>query len=244
MTNDAPHYRRVDKCRISGSKNLISVLTLGHQELTGIFPRSRDAYITSGPLELVWCPDSGLLQLAHSYDAREMYGQNYGYRSGLNNSMVDHLTATIRSLERKVGLESGDTVLDIGSNDCTSIKAYTTKGLNCIGFDPAGEKFRRWYPDDVKLIPDFFSAKAYWATSKAPARVVTSIAMFYDLEDPIGFAREVENVMTADGIWHFEQSYMPSMLRLCSYDTICHEHLEFYSLAVVHKNSWDCPGRC
>jgi Methyltransferase domain len=164
-----------------------------------------------------------------------MYGQNYGYRSGLNNSMVDHLTSTIRSLERKAGLKSGDTVLDIGSNDCTSIKAYTTKGLNCIGVDPAGEKFRRWYPDDVKLIPDFFSAKGYWATSKAPARVVTSIAMFYDLEDPIGFAREVENVMTAYGLWHFEQSYMPSMLRLCSYDTICHEHLEFYSLSVVHK---------
>jgi hypothetical protein len=228
-------FRRIDKCRVGGGGTLISVLNLGHQELTGVFPKSRNERLTSGPLELVWCPDSGLLQLAHSYAASEMYGENYGYRSGLNQSMVDHLSRKMRQLERKADLKPGDTVLDIGSNDCTSLKAYTTPGLKRIGIDPTGEKFRSFYPDDVKLMPDFFSAKAYRAIAAAPARIVTSIAMFYDLEDPVDFARDIESILAPDGLWHFEQSYMPSMLRLCSYDTICHEHLEFYSLFVVQR---------
>jgi hypothetical protein len=233
MSQNEVRYRKIDKCRVSGSRNLIPVLSLGHQELTGVFPKSREDRLTSGPLDLLWCPDSGLLQLAHSYAADEMYGENYGYRSGLNQSMVDHLTRKVRHLERKADLKSGDSVLDIGSNDCTSLKGYTTSSLKRIGIDPTGEKFRDFYPDDVKLVTGFFSARAYRAASSAPARIVTSIAMFYDLEDPIGFAREVEEVLAPDGLWHFEQSYMPSMLRLCSYDTICHEHLEFYSLSVV-----------
>lgn len=228
-------YREIERCRAGGGSNLVPILSLGHQQLTGIFPRSRDDTLTTGPLELVWCPESGLLQLAHSYEPEEMYGENYGYRSGLNQSMIDHLTRKIRHLERKVDLKPSDTVVDIGSNDCTSLKAYSTLGLKRIGIDPTGEKFRQYYPEDVLLVPDFFSADAYWSINSAPARIVTSIAMFYDLEDPIGFARQVEAILADDGLWHFEQSYMPSMLRLCSYDTICHEHLEFYSLTVVSR---------
>ncbi len=89
-------YKKLERCRIGGGDNLISVLNLGRQTLTGVFPRSTDETLTSGPLELVWCPESGLLQLGHSYASSEMYGENYGYRSGLNQSMVDHLTRKIR----------------------------------------------------------------------------------------------------------------------------------------------------
>lgn len=225
----------IERCRVSGSRNLIPVLDLGEQALTGVFPRDRAAPVTTGPLRLVWCPESGLLQLSHSYDLGEMYGQNYGYRSGLNRSMVEHLTQKIRELERMVDLAPGSTVLDIGSNDATSLKAYTTPSLRRIGIDPTGAKFRAFYPDDVTLVPDFFSAAAYRATGAAPASIVTSIAMFYDLEDPVDFARQVESILAPGGIWHFEQSYMPSMLRLTSYDTVCHEHLEYYSLGVVTR---------
>ena len=227
--------KRIEKCRISGSTNLLSVLSLGDQALTGVFPASSDVPVTVGPLELVWCPDSGLLQLAHVYEASEMYGENYGYRSGLNASMVRHLTQKIGKLEQFVDLKAGDTVLDIGSNDATSLKAYQTASLKRIGIDPTGAKFRQYYPDDIKLVPDFFNAKNFDGVSKERAKIITSIAMFYDLEDPIAFARDIAHCLAPDGVWHFEQSYMPSMLRLTSYDTICHEHVEYYSLQVVEK---------
>ena len=228
-------YAAIDRCRVSGSKNLVTVLSLGEQALTGVFPHTRSAQITSGPLELVWCPESGLLQLHHSYAAGEMYGDNYGYRSGLNQSMVDHLSDKARQLERLAGLEAGDVVLDIGSNDGTTLKAFSVPGIRRIGIDPTGEKFRSCYTDEIRLLPEFFSAAAYRSVEMQHAKIVTSIAMFYDLDAPVDFAKQIESILAADGIWHFEQSYMPSMLRTNSYDTICHEHLEYYSLGVVQK---------
>jgi len=226
-------YRSISECRVSKSENLVSVLNLGDQVLTGVFPKTAGESVTRGPLELAWCPDSGLLQLKHSYDVSEMYGDNYGYRSGLNQSMVDHLSSKVAYLEKLVELNPGETVLDIGSNDCTLLKAYGVQSIERVGIDPTGKKFAEYYPDDVKLVPDFFSAAAYSSTDARPAKIITSIAMFYDLDDPVAFAREIEQCLADDGVWHFEQSYMPSMLRLNSYDTICHEHLEYYSLGVV-----------
>jgi hypothetical protein len=232
---DAVGFHKLSRCRAGGGDNLIPILSLGSQHLTGIFPRSRDEKVTAGPLQLVWCPESGLLQLGHSYDPVEMYGDNYGYRSSLNRSMSDHLTRKIRCLQERVALEAGDVVLDIGSNDGTALKAYTMPGLERIGIDPTATKFRRFYPDDIKLVPEFFSAAAYRKVARRPARIVTSIAMFYDVEEPIAFAQSVDEVLADDGLWHLEQSYMPAMLRLGSYDTICHEHLEFYSLSALQR---------
>ncbi|MCP9780691.1 MULTISPECIES: class I SAM-dependent methyltransferase [Cyanobium] len=228
-------YKAIDQCRISGSEHLVSVLNLGHQALTGVFPRRANENVTNGPLELVWCPDSGLLQLRHSYEPSEMYGDNYGYRSGLNQSMVSHLTEKVAYLERLVQPKADDVILDIGSNDCTTLRAYQTAGLRRIGIDPTGRKFKEYYPPDVRLVPDFFSEAAYRSIETDQARIVTSIAMFYDLDAPIEFARQIESILADDGVWHFEQSYMPSMLRMNSYDTICHEHLEYYSLGAVKR---------
>ena len=112
-------YTEIKKCRISKSTSLITVLSLGEQYLTGVFPRTIDEEITKGPLDLVWCPDSGLLQMKHSYSLDEMYGDNYGYRSGLNASMVRHLEQKVKTLERLVNLTDNDMVIDIGSNDAT-----------------------------------------------------------------------------------------------------------------------------
>ena len=99
-------YRELTACRVSGSENFLPVLNLGHQALTGVFPRSAEDVVTRGPLELVWCPDSGLVQLKHTYNPAEMYGSNYGYRSGLNQSMVEHLGSKVAYLERLVDLRS------------------------------------------------------------------------------------------------------------------------------------------
>jgi hypothetical protein len=226
-------FTAIDTCRISKSKNLQTVLDLGSQVLTGVFPQSKEEHVDSGPIELVWCPDSGLVQLRHSFEPSEMYGENYGYRSGLNASMVRHLEQKVRFLENLARPTDGEIVLDIGSNDATTLKAYANPKLRRIGIDPTGSKFRRYYRDDITLVPDFFSADAYRSVFADPAKIVTSIAMFYDLEDPIAFARQVESILADDGIWHFEQSYLPMMLRANSYDTMCHEHLEYYSLQSV-----------
>ena len=231
MTN----CKKISGCRVSDSDHLIMVLDLGVQALTGVFPASPDVPVSEGPLQLMLCPESGLLQLNHSFEPEEMYGDNYGYRSGLNQSMVSHLSDKIAYLERLIPLRPGDVVVDIGSNDATSLKAYKAHGIRRIGIDPTGKKFAEYYPENIDLIPEFFSATAYRTKESKPARIVTSIAMFYDLEAPIQFAKEIESILADDGIWHFEQSYMPSMLRTNSYDTICHEHLEYYSLSVVKK---------
>ncbi len=236
--------KKISACRISGSKNLITVLDLGLQSLTGVFPKKPDTPITVGPLQLVWCPDSGLLQLNHSYDLAEMYGMNYGYRSGLNQSMVQHLQHKVNCLQRLYPLTSEDTVIDIGSNDATLLSAYNTNGLNRIGIDPTGEKFSEFYQNGIELVSDFFTAKGYQSRfGDRKAKIITSIAMFYDLEKPHDFVADIFEVLDEDGIWHFEQSYMPTMLRMNSYDTVCHEHLEYYSLSVVKNLIEQCGLR-
>jgi hypothetical protein len=181
----------------------------------------------------MWCARCSLVQLGHSYEASDLYGANYGYRSGLNQAMVRHLTAKMHHLEKVADLKSGDTVLDIGSNDATSLKAFTRTGVYRIGVDPTGEKFHSFYPPGITLIPKFFSLESVRKVLHRKAQIVTSIAMFYDLEDPIKFARDISEILDDNGIWHFEQSYLPSMLRLCSYDTVCHEHIEYYSMSSV-----------
>jgi hypothetical protein len=240
-THTQAKYDEIKKCRIIDSTNLINVLSLGEQCLTGIFPKSLNEDVTKGPLDLVWCPESGLLQMKQSYRLGEMYGDNYGYRSGLNASMVQHLTNKIHMLEKMVSLSDKDLVVDIGSNDATSLKAYTGRHRK-LGIDPTGKKFSEYYTREIDLLPDFFSAELF--RKKFPddkVKIITSIAMFYDLENPMAFVKDIESILDDAGIWHFEQSYMPSMLRTNSYDTICHEHLEFYSFRVV-KNLLEAAG--
>lgn len=225
----------VKTCRVCGCEDLQQVVDLGEQFLTGVFPRIGEPDPTAGPLVLGLCPECGLVQLMHTYEAAEMYGENYGYRSGLNASMVKHLQRKARFLESLAQLRTGDAVLDIGANDSTLLQGYRTPDLVRTGMDPTIVKWREHYPPDITGIADFFSAARYQQEGLTPARVITSIAMFYDLEDPVAFARQVAACLADDGVWHFEQSYMPSMLRANSYDTICHEHVEYYSLQVVER---------
>jgi hypothetical protein len=222
------------------STDLVHVLSLGTQALTGVFPKTVKEPVSAGPLDLIWCSECGLLQMKESYQIEEMYGMNYGYRSGLNASMVTHLTNKIQMLEKFAKLTRDDLVIDIGSNDATALKAYT---VNCtkVGIDPTGVKFKEYYPKNIGLIPDFFTAEKFKKAYTSRAKIITSIAMFYDLEDPTTFVKDVVEILADDGIWHLEQSYMPSMLRSVAYDTVCHEHLEFYSFRVI-KNLLDKCG--
>ena len=130
-------YTEITKCRICDSKNLTTILSLGNMDLTGVFPKSKDEKVTNGPVDLVWCPESGLLQMKQTYNLEEMYGDNYGYRSGLNSSMVSHLKQKIKTLENIVKLNDSDLVIDIGSNDATSLKSYKGNHRK-VGIDPTG----------------------------------------------------------------------------------------------------------
>lgn len=231
-------YKKLEKCRICGNTDLLCVLDLGEQMLTGVFPREKNAKVTTGPLRLVKCVGGdavcGLLQMEHSYDLGEMYGENYGYRSGLNVSMVKHLHNTVKRILGLVDLCSGDLVIDIGSNDSTTLQAYPASDVILLGIDPTGIKFQHHYPEHIQLISDFFSSSL--VRERFPgrkAKIITSFSMFYDLEDPLEFMRQIYDVLADDGIWVFEQSYMPAMLSTNSYDTVCHEHLEFYALRQI-----------
>ncbi len=236
-------YTEIKNCRGCGSANLTVVLSLGEQVLTGVFPKSLTETVTKGPLDLVWCKDCGLLQMRHSYSLEEMYGENYGYRSGLNASMARHLQNKIHKLELLAQPVETDLVIDIGSNDATSLKAYRGAHQK-VGIDPTGKKFKAYYTRGISLIPDFFSAKSFYEQfPNRKAKIITSIAMFYDLEYPVDFIKDIHAVLHDEGIWHFEQSYLPAMLRTNSYDTICHEHLEFYSFRVVKELLERCGMR-
>jgi NDP-4-keto-2,6-dideoxyhexose 3-C-methyltransferase len=233
----APAAVPLAACRICGNARLVPVLDLGEQALTGVFPRTRGAAITRGPLRLVKCHGSadccGLVQLAHTYDLDAMYGDSYGYRSGLNAAMVRHLADKVAWLRTRRPLQAGDLVLDIGSNDATLLAQYPAD-LTLLGIDPTTPKFQRYHPRHVTAVPDFFSAAAFRrAAGKRQARIVTSVAMFYDLPAPMQFVHDVASVLSDDGVWHFEQSYLPAMLAANAYDTVCHEHLEYYALRQV-----------
>ena len=232
-------YTKIKKCRICGNENLVSIIDLGMQKLTGVFPRT-DQIVNEGPLELVKCMPKdgeeccGLVQLRHSCAGEEMYGVNYGYRSGLNQDMVNHLGDIVETIENIVQLVDGDTVLDIGSNDATLLKSYKYDNLDLIGMDPTGIKFKKYYTDNIQLVADFFSADNFKGIrGEKKAKVITSIAMFYDLEEPQSFVNDIEKILDDNGIWILEQSYLPAMLDTNSYDTICQEHLDFYCLAQI-----------
>lgn len=231
-------YKKITKCRICGNSNLAKIMDLGTMKLTGVFPLP-DEEVEEGPLELTKCDGEGvcgLVQLVHSFEAEKMYGGGYGYRSGLNISMVNHLREITSEIRNRVEIKKEDLIIDIGSNDGTLLGTYIDAGVDCtfVGIDPTGEKFKKYYKEGIALEPQFFEAdliKKKYPSRKA--KVITSIAMFYDLEDPVHFAKDIAEILEKDRIWVMEQSYLPLMIETNSYDTICHEHLEFYTLKQI-----------
>jgi NDP-4-keto-2,6-dideoxyhexose 3-C-methyltransferase len=163
-----------------------------------------------------------------------MYGSNYGYRSGLNASMVAHLHSKVVDILARANAPAGSLVIDIGSNDGTTLSTYPEGEFELVGIDPTGEKFREHYRSDARLIPDFFSGDVVReALGQRRAMIITSFSMLYDLDRPLDFVAEVASVLHPNGLWCFEQSYLPNMLARNSFDTICHEHLEYYSLRQI-----------
>jgi 2-polyprenyl-3-methyl-5-hydroxy-6-metoxy-1,4-benzoquinol methylase len=232
------HIIKRKTCRVCGSNALTPVIHLGDQHLQGSFikPGKETPPLRKIPLSLVRCDPTrdenacGLLQMEHTVPPEILYS-SYWYRSGTNNTMRTHLKAIAEEAVTILNRTSG-TVLDVGCNDGTLLGCYPD-GFQKYGVDPsdvAQEIDKR----AATVIQDIFPSEELLNRLKgAKVDILTSIAMFYDLEDPVAFAKGVKNILSPEGIWIFEMSYMPLMLKMTSYDTICHEHLEFYSLAVI-----------
>ena len=224
--------KRIDCCRACGSKNLLPILSLG--------PHYVSNFVDSGilgekiPLDLVLCdPKQGgcsLLQLTCTAPAELMYHQ-YWYRSGMNKTMTAALADIAAKAQRLVSISEGDIALDIGCNDGTLLRAYTDKRLFLAGFEPASNLLQYSEKGTGRIINDFFNGPSYRAAfGERKAKIVTSIAMFYDLEDPNQFVIDVRECLDKDGVWVIQMSYLPLMLEQNAFDNICHEHLEYYSL--------------
>jgi hypothetical protein len=231
-------FYKIEKCRVCGNTHLNTVLDLGNQYLSGIFPKSIDTDMYRGPLKLVKCDETtggcGHVQLEHTFDLPTMYGQEYGYRSGLNSSMIKHLQQKYEKITNFVDLQKNDLVIDIAGNDGTFLGFFPSE-LKLVSIDPTSKKFSKYFKDHVEYIADFFTEKTYRSYfGNQKAKLITSFSMFYDLEDPCQFAKEVNAVLDPEeGIWVLEQSYMPEMLRMNSFDTVCHEHLSYYGMRQI-----------
>ena len=224
-------------CRICKDDKLVDVISLGEQFITSRFPKYGDFSTPKTQITLCMCKTCGLIQLRETTDSSELYEYEYGYRSGISNTMRDHLKKYQEEIVSKVQLEIGDIIVDIGSNDSTMLQYYSSD-LRRIGVDPTGKQFQQYY-GDVELLSTYFNCENFLNNfGKIKCKIVSSISMFYDLPDPVQFAKDIHSVLEDDGIWTCEQSYLLTMLKLNSIDTICHEHLEYYALHQI-KNIAD-----
>ena len=233
------HLTHRKSCRICGSISLRKVIDLGPQHLQGSFvkPGEPTPPLRRIPCVLVRCDPTadetacGLLQMEHSVPPEILY-YSYWYRSGTNQTMRDHLAGIVREVMRVRRRKTG-AVLDIGCNDGTLLNNYPASWRK-VGVDPSD--IAQEIKSGIHVVQDVFpSAELKRRLPRLKFDVITSVAMFYDLEDPVGFVRAIQESLAPDGLWVVEVSYMPSMLQMNSYDTICHEHLEYYSLSVLEN---------
>ena len=215
-------------CRISGEP-LKELFTLGELYLSDFLGKDEKYQYNKVELKLCLAPKSGLVQLAHTTPSDVMY-RKYWYKSGTNQTMTKELEEIATLAQKYAHLKKGDVFIDIGCNDGTLLK-FLDKNLIRIGFDPNNFKKESEKYANV-IINDYFNYKAYAKTryGKKKAKIITSIAMFYDLDNPNAFVSDIYKILDKDGLWIIQMSYLPLMLKQLAFDNICHEHIEYYSL--------------
>jgi len=238
-TNDLmKKYSEINACRVCQNTNLVKILSLGNQFISNYvdekFNHSNDNRV---PLDLVLCPENtggcGLLQSKYTA-SREVLYREYWFRSGLNEFLKSALKDITRTVEQKISLGSDDLVLDIGCNDGSLLRSYNADVIK-IGFEPATNLFSDAQKETDFIINDFFNSNKF--NERFPGKkckVITSIAMFYDLDDPNSFVRDVVKCLHSNGIWIIQMAYLIPMLKLNGFDNIGHEHLEYYSVKALN----------
>jgi len=229
-------FGEIRACRLCGGGELNDILDLGSQSYTGRFIISGENNPPYERLAILRCEDCGLVQLKDTYPDTEMYGDTYGYRSSITDTMKQHLKeigeyAVSNSRENKELY-----ILDIGSNDGTLLNILDNGKNILVGIDPCANKHKENYPENALVVNDFFSRENLRKNDSPLAfDIVTSIAMFYDLDDPISFANNIHSVLDDDGIWITEQTHSHTLIESNAYDSICHEHATYLSLRAMEE---------
>jgi NDP-4-keto-2,6-dideoxyhexose 3-C-methyltransferase len=221
-----------ETCRVCGSNKLTPILSLGDQYVTNFVDDPRGEF-PKGPLQLVLCNvkdgGCGLLQLKHTVERDVLY-RKYWYQSGISSTMVKALANITTAAKSLIELHAGDIVVDIGANDGTLLRQYNVPGLITVGFEPSN-LWQLAAKDNSKIINNYFNYKSFKEQFRdKKAKVITSIAMFYDLEDPNSFVEDIKKCLDPQGLWIIQMNYLGSMLENNTFDNISHEHLEYYSL--------------
>lgn len=217
----------IHECRSCSSKDLYDIFSLGEQHIKDFVDTPKE--FPKAPLDLVLCRNCYLFQLKHTFNQDTLYSK-YWYRSGTSPTMVKALQDIVFSATKLVKLSTDDVVVDIGANDGTLLSQYNVQGITKIGFEPSN-LWKYGIREDTKIINNYFNAtqfKEIFIDKKA--KIITSIAMFYDLEDPNSFVSDIKNCLHEEGLWIIQMNYLGLMFNNLGYDNILHEHLEYYSL--------------
>jgi len=213
-------------CRLCGDGRLRTVLSLGDLYVSDFIERGQTGI--PAPLELVLCGGCDLLQLRHTAPQEIMYARHYWYRSGINSVIIEDLREIVTVSLGLVRLDRGDVVLDIGANDGTLL-GFVPREYVRVGCEPADNLQEELRARCDRVIHEFWSREAYEKLGVRPAKIVTAIGMFYDMEDPNRFIRDAVAVMADDGIFVAQLMCLSPMIRQRDVGNICHEHLEYYS---------------
>ena len=228
-------YNKIHRCRLCYSNKLKPLIDFGSICLSSAFPYKSLKYKKIIPMIFGICKNCRSVQLLHNYDLKALYNNDYGYRSGINQSMIDHLTSITNDIKKIIKFKIGDYVLDIASNDATLLKSYKFSKINYVGIDPTINKYKKFYPKHFKTKSTLFSKNKYLNLSnKQKAKVITSIAMFYDVQNPNEFVSDIKDILSKNGIWVMEMYYLPILLKYNAYDSICHEHITYFSLNQIN----------
>jgi NDP-4-keto-2,6-dideoxyhexose 3-C-methyltransferase len=225
----------LERCRVCGNTELEPVIDIGDQYLSSIFPDDLDYRdeVPHSRLDLSLCvkrdDTCGLLQLSRRHDISAMYAA-YPYTSSTNTSMKRILADVAAGGRGEVELFPSELVLDIGGNDGTLLSNFADKDVDLLTIDPARNVEAVFESPRYTHVRDFFSAQTFREAAGArKAKLVFSIAMYYHLDDPLSFTRDVAEVLDDDGVWVIQMAYLPAMLRTNMYDNIVHEHAGYYA---------------
>ena len=219
-------------CRVSNDK-LDQLWDLGNLYLSHFYDEKKTS-AHSAPLRVGIGQKSKLLQLMDTVDRDLMY-KKYWYLSGTNETMTNQLKDIVNIVPNWARLKDDDIVLDIGCNDGTLLKQYSSNiNIKKYGIDPAKNISEIAMQNMDVYNCDYFSKDIFLKMSNGEkAKAITSIAMFYDLENPDEFTKDIKACLDPNGIWILQLSYTPLMLLQNAFDNIIHEHLEYYTLKSI-----------